>query len=240
MSQLKSKEDIKLTSERKVSERELIYSTERKIRKIYSNRVLHAESILLVFSLLLLKDQLDPTYCDQFPITQGKMNVLYILHYHLNHPSNSSIFPLLSEGVIKIKPYLVGQRLLKLLSNSFGDSKYYHNWSKISAGAYGVIYSAATEFFEPKEVAIKEMNFPKTIYERCVLHDIFTEITALEMFRLDDSVTKMYNYGVINNTYLIIMKKYTCSLKDWITGKILSPRMKAYPLNLPNILTLYH
>jgi len=53
------------------------------------------------------------------------MNVLYILHYHLNHSSNKSIIPILSEGVTKIKPYLAGQRLLKLLYNSFTDLKYY-------------------------------------------------------------------------------------------------------------------
>ena len=78
------------------------------------------------------------------------MNVLYILHYHLNHSSNKSIIPILSDGVTKIKPYLSGQRLLKLLYNSFTDLKYYENWTKISTGGYGVIYSATTELYEPK------------------------------------------------------------------------------------------
>jgi hypothetical protein len=114
------------------------------VRKLYSSRFLHAEALLLVFSLLLYKGLLDPLYCDRFPITEGKMNVLYILHYHLNHPSNRSIIPLLSESVSKIKPYLSGQRLLKLLCNSFTDMKYYKNWSKINSGAYGVIYAAET------------------------------------------------------------------------------------------------
>ena len=26
----------------------------------------------------------------------------------------------------------------------------------------------------------------------------------------------MYNYGVVNNAYVIVMKKYDCSLRDWI------------------------
>ena len=60
------------------------------------------------------------------------------------------------------------------------------------------------------------MNFPKSIYERCVLHDIFTEITCLENFRLDDRVSKMYNYGIVDSTYVIVMKKYNCSLRDWV------------------------
>ena len=49
----------------------------------------------------------------------------------------------------------------------------------------------------------------------------------------------MYNYGVIDNTYFIIMKKYTCSLRDWRLGNRISPLMDAYPVNLPNILSLY-
>ncbi len=27
----------------------------------------------------------------------------------------------------------------------------------------------------------------------------------------------MYNYGVISHAYVIVMKKYDCSLRDWIT-----------------------
>ena len=64
----------------------------------------------------------------------------------------------------KIKPYLAGQRLLKLLTNMFTDVTGYKNWKKINSGAYGVIYSCDTNINEPKEVAIKEMNFPKSIY----------------------------------------------------------------------------
>jgi hypothetical protein len=26
----------------------------------------------------------------------------------------------------------------------------------------------------------------------------------------------MYNYGVVSNAYVIVMKKYDCSLRDWI------------------------
>ena len=28
----------------------------------------------------------------------------------------------------------------------------------------------------------------------------------------------MYNYGVIGNAYVIVMKRYDCSLRDWILG----------------------
>lgn len=36
------------------------------------------------------------------------------------------------------------------------------------------------------------------------------------------------------------MKKYTCSLRDWRLGHKISPLMDAYPVNLPNILSLYY
>ena len=113
------------------------------------------------------------------PIINGKLNVLYILHYHLNHEKNKGIVGLLAEAVGKIKPALAGQRLFKLLSNHYTDISHYYDWNKLNSGAFGVIMSAKTHFSEPKEVAIKQMNFPKSIYERCVLNDIFAEITSL-------------------------------------------------------------
>lgn len=56
------------------------------------------------------------------------------------------------------------------------------------------------------------MNVPASIYDRCVLHDIFTEIAALEEFRIDRYVTDLYDYGVDENEYYIVMKKYPMSL----------------------------
>lgn len=72
------------------------------------------------------------------------MNVLYILHHHLNEESNRSVIPVLAEAVGRIKPFLSGQRLLKLLCTGFTDLSHYTNWKKVSAGAYGVIYSCKT------------------------------------------------------------------------------------------------
>jgi len=68
---------------------------------------------------------------------------------------------------------------------------------------------------EPQTVAIKQMSLPVSIYDRCVLHDIFTEITCLEEFRLEPCVTDLYDYGVDGCNYYIIMKKYAISLSDW-------------------------
>lgn len=59
------------------------------------------------------------------------------------------------------------------------------------------------------------MNLPDSIYGRCVLHDIFNEITCLENFRLEGCVTDLYDYGLSDNDYRIIMKRYPISLKQW-------------------------
>lgn len=59
------------------------------------------------------------------------------------------------------------------------------------------------------------MDVPNDITDRCVLHDIFTEITCLEEFRLEKCVTDLYDYGVDKQSYYIVMKKYACSLGDW-------------------------
>jgi serine/threonine protein kinase len=104
---------------------------------------------------------------------------------------------------------------MKLLCSSLFDSSLYRDWRKLATGAYGTVYETTTNLSEPTTVAIKQMKFPTSIYDRCVLHDIFTEITCLEAFRLEPCVTDLYDYGVDDNNYFIVMKKYQCSLKEW-------------------------
>lgn len=94
----------------------------------------------------------------------------------------------------------------------YGNGK---GWKKIAEGAYGVVYEVELNMSEPKTVAIKQMNQPQTIYDRCVLHDIFAEITCLEEFRLESCVTDLYDYGVDDSSYYIVMKRYSGSLRDW-------------------------
>ena len=118
----------------------------------------------------------------------------------------------------QISPPLAGQRLLKLMCPQLFDLKLYNDgkdWRKLAVGAYGTVYECKTNLEHPKSVAIKQMDLPSDIYDRCVLHDIFTEITCLEEFRLEKCVTDLYDYGVDKQSYYIVMKKYTCSLGEW-------------------------
>ena len=46
-------------------------------------------NIILILLNLALDDmgRLDNIYCDQFPASSGKINFLYTLQKHLNHPN---------------------------------------------------------------------------------------------------------------------------------------------------------
>jgi hypothetical protein len=47
-----------------------------------------------------------------------------------------------------------------------------------------------------QEVAVKLMPVPKSIHDRCVLHDIFTEILILDKWKADERICKLIDYGV--------------------------------------------
>lgn len=212
------------------------YEQERRQREIYSDEELHVYILSLIFCLLLTptRGTLEELYCSQYPINNGKPNVLFLLHRHLNHSSNQHILPRLVKIVGHIVPPLAGQRLLKLLCAQFFDGTIYTDWSKLATGAYGTVYECKTGLSEPTTVAIKKMPVPRSIYDRCVLHDIFTEIACLEEFRLERCITDLYDYGVDENDYYIIMKRYPTSLKEWRTN--LSSKMED---NLLLFLSIY-
>ena len=143
---------------------------------------------------------------------------MYILHQHLSHEANQGVIQSLLKRVSTIQPPLAGQRLLKLMCPQLFDLSLYNNgkdWKKLAVGAYGVVYEARTNLEVPKTVAIKKMELPNDIHDRCVLHDIFTEITCLEEFRLEKCVTDLYDFGVDKTSYYIVMKKYSLSLGEW-------------------------
>ena len=90
---------------------------------------------------------------------------------------------------------------MKLLCTQLFDLSLYNggrDWRKIAEGAYAKVYEGTTNLSEPQSVAIKQMLLPSSIYDRCVLHDIFNEITCLEELRLEPCITDLYDYGVDN------------------------------------------
>jgi serine/threonine protein kinase len=191
---------------------------ERAKRSIYNNQQVHVHSLALLFSLLLNngRSTLESIYCCTNPIDNDMENVLHLLHFHLSHNLNEVTVCELSEYFNSVNAPKVGfTRLLKLLCKKMLNVSIYSGWDKLATGAYGTVYKCQTCLVEPKVVAIKRMNFPQSIYERCVLHDIFSEITALEVLHQFNCTTELYDYGVSESEYYIIMKKYDCSLKEW-------------------------
>eukprot|EP00211_Chloroparvula_japonica_P005059 CAMPEP_0119120296 /NCGR_PEP_ID=MMETSP1310-20130426/1392_1 /TAXON_ID=464262 /ORGANISM="Genus nov. species nov., Strain RCC2339" /LENGTH=826 /DNA_ID=CAMNT_0007109765 /DNA_START=33 /DNA_END=2513 /DNA_ORIENTATION=- len=196
-----------------VLERNQAYLYARKQRKFYSSEKLHIAVLRLVLALLIRKNgTLEENYIVQYPLTEKKINIPFILHQHINHPANSDILLNLIKRVRELGP--AEFRLLKLMCVKIFDPKKYKNMIRLAVGAFGVVYSADLPLLQQK-VAVKQMDLPKRIHDRCVLHDIFTEITILDRFRDDPRVCRMNDFGVDDGYYWITMKFYKCSLKHW-------------------------
>ena len=77
-----------------------LYMKERNEHKIYSNADIHVLVLRLIFSLMLDPvGTLDSLYCDQFPLDNKKLNIPFLLRFHLSHPANRHILPVLCDSV---------------------------------------------------------------------------------------------------------------------------------------------
>lgn len=206
-------DDIEELSPEDIIERNQLYLSERNERKIYMDKALHITFLQLIFSLLLTPmGTLQPLYTDQFPVNNKKLNIPFLLHSHINHPANGPIIPELVERSLEMKEG--AYRMLKLLTNRLFSPEQYQHMKRIAIGAYGTVYKC-TVGSENLNVAVKLMELPKSIWDRCVLHDIFTEILVLDAYKDDKRICKLYDYGVSEEHYWVIMRFYRCSLKEW-------------------------
>ena len=193
------------------------YLKERNNRVLYQDPEIQVLIISLLFSLIITPSRgtLEELYCSVFPYENNKLNILYIIHHHLNREENYHILPLLLKFVSQIHPFGAGQRLLKLTCKHFFNSSIYNNWEKIGGGQFGTVFQCTTGLTEPNIVAIKKTELEQNIFSPCHLFDIFTEVTALEALRLENCVTQLYDYGCDDEYYYIVMKRYPISLKKW-------------------------
>ncbi|CAJ1446522.1 unnamed protein product [Effrenium voratum] len=65
------------------------------------------------------------------------------------------------------------------------------------------------------QVAIKQIPQQKNIQDHCVFVDVFTEISCLDTVRFEDHLCHIYDFGVEESCYWIVMKYYTTTLKKW-------------------------
>eukprot|EP00698_Gefionella_okellyi_P005948 TRINITY_DN1537_c0_g2_i1.p1 TRINITY_DN1537_c0_g2~~TRINITY_DN1537_c0_g2_i1.p1 ORF type:complete len:1903 (-),score=492.44 TRINITY_DN1537_c0_g2_i1:11-5278(-) len=186
------------------------YFQERARRKVFRSEELHCAMLELVLSMMIgPSDTLEPLYADVDPSRNGNLNILYYLHAHLNHPSNESVLPVLSDRVREDSQ----KRLLKLMCRHLFSSNLYTLGDRIGQGAFGIVHRA-TMPFNPHTVAIKLTPIPRHLHDRCTLVDLFTEITVLEKFQTA-RVSQLFDYGVDGENYWMVMKLYKCSLKSW-------------------------
>jgi serine/threonine protein kinase len=218
------------------------YAQDRENHKLYHDSELHSLMLQLIFSMLTSGNEtLDPLYTAQYPLVQKKLNIPFILHQHINWPENRGILTRLQRGLLEHGTS--AYRLFKLLSVNAFHPTVYANLERVATGAYGVVYfsdliesprdgdddddedddnvaaEASGEIAARKarvtSVAVKLMNVPQSVHDRCVLHDIFTEILILEHFRADPDACRLFDYGLDHEHYWITMKRYCGSLKEW-------------------------
>ncbi|KAL7714917.1 hypothetical protein QTN25_007640 [Entamoeba marina] len=163
--------------------------------RIYTSRSLHLTLIKAFFHLLIQENgMLDPLYCQQFPEQSGHSNILFILAMHLDNPHNSPIVNNLISDPTLSPPHRI---LLRLMVTSLFHPSIYRVSRVIGDGAYGVVYDA-------------------TIAKRSLCSfDIFTEVSILTKFSNDPRACHLYDFGVADGHYWIVMKRYTCSLLAW-------------------------
>jgi serine/threonine protein kinase len=216
------------------------YAQDRENHKLYHDTDLHALMLQLIFSMLTTANEtLDPLYTAQYPLVQKKLNIPFILHQHINWPENRTILPRLQRGLLEHGTS--AYRLFKLLCVNAFNPTAYANLERVATGAYGVVYfsqlvetprdddddedygdaagGGAEDDLRRKprvtSVAVKLMDVPHSVHDRCVLHDIFTEILILEHFRADPDSCRLFDFGLDHEHYWITMKRYCGSLKEW-------------------------
>lgn len=194
----------------------VFYFEGRQRRRIYQDLELHASVLTLILTLLLTpRGLLDPNYCDPYPSHKHRRNIPFLLSKHLNHSANRAVLPWVFQQVDQIGR--VGElRLLKLLVESAMHRWMYTNMRMIGAGQFGtVMQSGVTVGSGQLQVAIKHIPKQTNIQDRCVLVDVFTEISCLDTIRFEDHLCHIYDFGVEESCYWIVMKYYATTLKKW-------------------------
>lgn len=194
----------------------LDYELERSQRRVYADRQLHLAVLELVVSLLLRPDgSLDPMYTDAERTERKAQNVPFILQHHLDHRSNAGVIAPLLEWSRLLGPG--GPRLLRLLCRCLFNGGLYTHRSRIARGAYAhVMRAEAPALGRPETgVALKVTDMPSSVHDGHALVDAFSEVTLLESFAQSPSVCQLWDYGVEGDSFVLVLRRYACSLAQW-------------------------
>jgi len=213
----------------------IFYFEAREQRRIYEDPELHSLILTLILALLLTPKRglLDSTYVEQYPTANRKRNVPFLFSFHINHCANRNILPWLSQQVEAIS-HIGGLRLLKLLCETAMHRWMYSNKTIIGSGQFGHVSRAEVQFSDQNVVAVKQIAKQKHIQDRCVFADVFSEIACLDAIRFENNVCQLFDYGVDEGGYWIVMKYYQNTLKKWREALV-----GTVDDNLPVLLAVY-
>lgn len=194
----------------------VFYFAARARRHIYDDIDLHSLMLTLILALLATprKGLLDSRYCDQYPSQTMKRNIPFLLSVHLNHNANRPVLPALSQQVERIS-HIGGFRLLKLLCQTAMHRWMYTNKVRVAGGQFGTVYQCGVKLNERETVAVKQIPVQTAIQDRCVFFDVFSEVACLDAVRYESHVCQIYDYGVDETSYWIVMKCYSTTLSKW-------------------------
>ncbi|KAG2424575.1 hypothetical protein HXX76_014455 [Chlamydomonas incerta] len=65
------------------------------------------------------------------------------------------------------------------------------------------------------QVVIKTLQLPGSAFDSCVLGDVFGEVAIMERFRGHECICQLLDYGMHDDAYWIVMRRYRCSLAEW-------------------------
>lgn len=194
---------------------------------VYVHEELHLALIKLVLQLLIVPetDTLDARYCSQYPANEGMLNIPWMLGRHLNNERNRNLVPRLASAQLSTG----AQRLLRLTCYSLASAAFRcisssEHFRLAAQGSYGSVYfgnialatpgNASIQSFQ-LPVAVKVQREPLTGHDRCVVHDIFNEITIMERLGNYRGSTRMYDYGLTRDDgYYIVLQQYMTNIRD--------------------------
>jgi serine/threonine protein kinase len=187
--------------------------------------------IRLLLRLLVTKNgsTLSPLYVTRqspaqaFNTALGYTGLLFVIHRHLNHPSNTEI----TKEVIRLEVAAADGhpcayvRLLRLLVHELFNSSLYSVSDRLGRGMYATVYEC-THAYSDKKLAVKRIDFPASAKDANMLSLVFTEVSVLERARGSAHVAQIVDYGLHQDSYWIVLERYDGSLRQWRRREVLA------------------
>lgn len=193
-------------------------------RRIYGSEELHLLVIQLIMALVVTSDGLlSPDHWSRTPAAEGKPNLHDLLYDHLNHARNRHLIPELEKRIQSMPSREGGLCLLRLICADMFDTSRYTDRTRLASGANATVYRCnlvskpahGSPTLEPQVVALKVIDRSSSANHFCPLPDVFSEIRVLMRLRGCEGACQLIDYGVGSDSYYIVLKCYTTSLRKW-------------------------